>query len=208
VLVDPSGDLIIADNGNNRVQEVAASSHSQFGVTMTAGDIYTIAGSAEGTAGSSSGVLNGPSAVALDTNGNLYIADTNNNRIEKVAATSGAVSTVAGSASGSSGSSGGDGVATSALLDQPQGVAVDPSGDLFIADTENNRIEEVPASTGTQWGVSIRVVLVRFGKKTFSLYWKKVSLPIPRAGPRSGLYMQYFKVHRPRRIQRSCLVGE
>ena len=163
VAVDPQGDYYIADTANNRVQEVAATTHTQWGVAMTAGDTYTVAGSANGSHGSSgdngaaaSAFLNHPEGVAVDSSGDLYIADTANNRVQEVAAsshtqwgismTAGDIYTVAGSATGSSGYSGDNGLATSALLNSPQGVALDSSGDLYIADTGNNRVQEVPAS--------------------------------------------------------------
>ena len=93
MVADSSGNLYIADTSNNRVQEVAATTHTQFGISMTAGDIYTIAGSASGTSGSSgrrrvatSALLSSPTGVALDSSGNLYIADQANNRVQFVAA--------------------------------------------------------------------------------------------------------------------------
>lgn len=65
------------------------------------------------------------------------------------------VYTVAGSASGAYGTSGDGGPATSALLDGPGGVAIGALGDLYIADQVNNRLQEVAAATGTQWGQSM-----------------------------------------------------
>ena len=62
---------------------------------------------------------------------------------------------VAGSASGSSGHTGNGGAATSALLSAPAGVSLDAPGDLYVADTTNNRIQEVPIASGTQWGQSM-----------------------------------------------------
>jgi uncharacterized protein (TIGR03437 family) len=79
----------------------------------------------------------------VDAAGNLYIADTSNNRVRKVSA-SGMISTVAGT--GSSGYSGDGGPATSAQLNEPFGVAVDASGNLYIADTYNNRVRKVSTS--------------------------------------------------------------
>ncbi len=169
---DADGNLYIADEGNNRVQEIAASSHTQFGIAMTAGDTYTIAGSATGALGGSpngipaaSSLLDVPTSVAVDGNGDVYIADTDNNRIVEVAAaghtqfgiamTAGDTYTVAGSATGAAGVSPSGTASTSALLDEPSGIAVDKAGDLFIADTVNSRIEEVPAASGTQYGITM-----------------------------------------------------
>jgi len=90
--------------------------------------------------------LTSPAHVALDSAGNLYIADTANHRIRKVSAGTGDISTVAGN--GSLGFAGDDGAATSASLTFPEAVAVTPGGDLYISDTGNNRIRKVTASTG------------------------------------------------------------
>ena len=146
----------------------ACSSACPFGLAATtAGDIYTIAGSASGSSGSSgdggaatSALLSSPSGVALDPAGNLYIADAGNNRAQFVAAkacssacpwglsatTPGYVYTVAGSASGAEGHAGIGGLATSALLDAPAGVGLGSSGDLYVADTYNYEVAEVPAA--------------------------------------------------------------
>ncbi len=161
VAADASGDLFVADSGNNRVQEIAASTHSQFGISMTADDVYTVAGLANGGAGLSgdfgpatSAELDNPLFVALDSAGDLYIDDSGNNRIQEVAAvtaggkTANDIYTVAGSATGAAGIAGDGGVATSALLSAPSGIALDGQGNLFIADNTNNRVQEVPAVTG------------------------------------------------------------
>src|SRR5579859_6044781 len=139
VAVDASGNLFIADAFNNRIREVSAS-----------GIITTVAGN--GTAGFSgdggpavSASLNSPEGVAVDAFGNLFIVDSGNSRIRKVSA-SGIVTTAAGNGNGSFASSPGDGgPATSAPL-TPAGVAVDASGNIFIADTGNNRIRKVSAA--------------------------------------------------------------
>ena len=79
-----------------------------------------------------------PRGVAVDASGNIYIADTYNNRIRMVTKSTGIISTVAGT--GSYGYSGDGGLATSAALYYPYGVTVDASGNIYIADTYNNRI--------------------------------------------------------------------
>jgi prepilin-type N-terminal cleavage/methylation domain-containing protein len=139
--VDSSGNLYIADYGNQRVRMVTAST----------GIITTVAGN--GTAGYSgdggaatSAELWGPYGVAVDSSGNLYIVEIWNFRIRKVTASTGIITTVAGN--GTSGYSGDNGAATSAELWTPYGVAVDSSGNLYIADYGNNRIRKVTASTG------------------------------------------------------------
>ncbi len=114
---------------------------------QTAGNIDTIAGT--GTAGynllhdgaaAASAQLNNPRDVAVDAAGNIYIADSNNNRIRKVTP-AGVISTVAGT--GIEGFSGDGGPATSAQINNPFAVATDAAGNLYIADTSNHRIRKV-----------------------------------------------------------------
>jgi hypothetical protein len=118
----------------------------------SSGNISTVAGT--GTSGSSGdggaatdAELSSPSGVAVDESNNIYIADTGNNRIREVTASTGVIFTVAGT--GTSGFSGDGGAATSAELNAPMGVAVDDSGNIYIADTGNNLIRKVTVSTST-----------------------------------------------------------
>ena len=150
VAVNAAGDVFIADTYNNRVVEVTAR-----------GQVVAVAG--DGVAGYSGdgrlaafAELNQPNGVALDAQGNLYIADSANNVIRRVDAKTGIITTVAGdyaadqADNGLGGFSGDGGPATSAQLNDPQGIAIDGAGDLFIADTFNNAIREVtPAGTIT-----------------------------------------------------------
>ena len=129
VAVDAAGNFYIADTNNNVVRKVA-----------TNGTISTIAGN--GTPGSGNSQLNGPQGVAVDTSGNVYVADTQNARVLKISG--GSVSTAAGN--GTLGFGGDNGPAASAQLNTPIGVAVDKSGNLYIADFGNNRIRMVSPS--------------------------------------------------------------
>jgi sugar lactone lactonase YvrE len=147
--VDASGNLFIADTYNNRVRKVSASgiitTVAGSGIPLTAGNVGF-----SGDGGPAiSARLNSPYGVAVDASGNLFIADTYNNRIRKVS-TTGMITTVAGSGGfggyNSGGYAGDGGPAASALLNQPYGVAVDTSGNLFIADNLNCRIRKVSAS--------------------------------------------------------------
>ena len=134
---DGAGDLYISDTQNNRVRKIAVG-----------GTITTVAGT--GTQGFSgdngaatSATLDQPMGLALDSVGNLYIADSHNHAIRKVTGTT--ITTVAGT--GTAGFSGDNGAAISAMLDQPEGVVVDGSGNIYIADTLNQRIRKVTGGT-------------------------------------------------------------
>jgi hypothetical protein len=139
VAVDASNNVYIADTHNHRIREVLAST----------GVINTIAGTgAAGFAGdgaaATSALLSYPTAVAVDSAGNVYIADTNNHRIREIK--SGAISTVAGD--GEQFYSGDGGLATAAGLDSPNGVAVDSAFNIYIGDTHNQRVRLVTFTTG------------------------------------------------------------
>jgi sugar lactone lactonase YvrE len=90
--------------------------------------------------------LDYPEGAAVDASGNLYIADTYNFVVRKVSASSGIITTVAGNHT--EGYSGDGGLATNAMLSYPDSIAVDSSGNLYIADSVNNRIRKVTASSG------------------------------------------------------------
>jgi uncharacterized protein (TIGR03437 family) len=126
VAADSSGNLYIADTGNNVVRKVVN------------GTITNFAGNA--SAGSGSGQLNGPQGLAVDSSGNVYISDTQNNRVLK-ATPAGAISTYAGN--GAAGFGGDGGAAGSAQLNSPLALAVDSGGNLYIADFGNSRIRKV-----------------------------------------------------------------
>jgi hypothetical protein len=163
--VDAAGDVIVSDSYGSRVRMVPAVSGTYFGVAMTAGDIYTIAGDNVAGYGGDGGPavdasLYHPVGLALDAAGNLLIADRYECRIRMVAATSGTfygrfvtageIVTVAGSST--CGRLGDGGPAGAARLSSPGGVAVDRWGNLVIADTDNNKIRVVAASSGTFYG--------------------------------------------------------
>ena len=140
VVVDGTGNLYIADEGEHRVRRVDL-----------AGVITTVAGTgSEGFSGDSgpatSAELAFPSGVAVDSAGNLYIADDGNHRVRRVDLT-GTITTVAGTSS--RGFSGDGGPATSAELDGPIGVAVDGAGNLYIAESYNHRVRRVEFRGGS-----------------------------------------------------------
>jgi RHS repeat-associated protein len=137
VSVDSTGNIYIADRDNHRIRKVD-----------TSGIITTVAGngipSFSGDGGpATEAELKYPAGIALDSIGNVYIADLSNHRIRKVD-TSGIITTVAGN--GIPGSSGDGGPATGARLTWPNGVSVDSIGNIYIADGDNSRIRKVDTS--------------------------------------------------------------
>jgi NHL repeat len=138
---DSIGNLVISDSGNLRIREI---------VTAT-GVINTFAGNGtQGYAGdngpATAAMLNYPYGITGDKAGNIYIADTLNNVIREVAASSGVITTIAGT--GNSGYKGDGGPASGATLNGPHDVVVDKDSNLYVADTGNNVIRKIAASTG------------------------------------------------------------
>lgn len=136
VFVDSAGNILIADTGNQRIREV------------TSGTINTTAGGGSNGDGgnATSATLANPNAVAWDSSGNYYIADAANNQVRKVTP-AGVISTVAGT--GIAGPPNTSPVlAVNATLNSPSGLAIDGSNNIYIADTGNQVIREVVASSG------------------------------------------------------------
>jgi trimeric autotransporter adhesin len=137
VACDRQGKLFIADTGNHRIRRVDA----------VTGIITTVAGSGvEGFRGDGRSALrahlNSPLGVAVDATGTIYISDTGNDRIRRVRR--GIIKTLAGRSAGFGGDGG---PAKRALLDTPFGIALDPAGNLYVADAGNHRIRRILSST-------------------------------------------------------------
>src|SRR6266446_6803311 len=160
----PFGKHSSANSGGNRLcwQHLHRRSLGRSNIVVdTAGKIRVVAGSGvenfNGNGGPAKnasldmGVDNVPNGIAVDRNGNIFFVDKFNNQIRMVDASTGAITTFAGSGTGgysSGGYSGDGGPATSASLNLPGEIAFDTNGNLFIADSQNGRIRRVDASTG------------------------------------------------------------
>ena len=173
VFVDGTGNIFIADTENNRIRVVNTGTQplTFWGITIPAGDIATVAGNGtlcSGTAAAcgdggaaTSAELANPYGVFVDSAENIFIADTYDYVIREVAASSGTITTVAGNYTQcvpANTPTCGDGTtATSAEIDSPFSVFVDPSENIYIADTFNNRIRTVNTSAqpATIAGVTI-----------------------------------------------------
>ena len=143
--VDSAGNLFVADSGNDTIRKVSA-----------AGVVTTLAGSA-GNSGSADGTgsaarFNNPNGAAVDGTGNVFVADYSNSTIRKVTPT-GVVTTIGGVAGITSGA---DGVGSSAIFDNPYGIAVDGAGNLYVADTYNNAIRKGRVASG---GVGVTITV-------------------------------------------------
>jgi uncharacterized protein (TIGR03437 family) len=134
IAFDSAGNYYLADSGNGRIRKV----NSKGTISTVAGN-GTLGFAGDGSAATGAN-LNQPSGVALDSQGNIYIADTLNARIRKVSS-SGTITTVAGN--GLASYSGDGGSATGAQLNGPLGIASDNSGNLFVADSQNGVVRTV-----------------------------------------------------------------
>jgi tripartite motif-containing protein 71 len=174
VALDSGGNLYVADSGFNRIQKFDAVGNFQraWGDGVDGGTgfgVCTVAADCElGTIGGLSGEMSQPGGVAIDSGGNVYVADTNNNRVQKFSSTGifertwgkGVNMTTGGNlctlASGNTCQAGGTG-GLAGEMNQPIGIGIDPSDNVYVADTNNNRIQRFDAA-GTfnrTWGKGV-----------------------------------------------------
>src|SRR5450756_2172378 len=133
IAVDDGGDVYVADFNNHRIARVTAA-----GVVSTfAGSTTGVAGSADGTG--TAALFSNPDGVVRDSSGNIYVADSGNNTIRRMAAGGAVVTTYAGAA-GVPGSA--DGILTAAWFNDPRGLGVDTAGNVYIADRGNSTIRK------------------------------------------------------------------
>ena len=149
VTEDASGNLYIVDQGNNKIRKVTNPTNSAAIITTVAGTGSTGYSGDGGLA--TAATLNGPSSIAFDTNGNLYIADSNNLVIREVNALTGIITTVAGNGSScnpTTAACGDGGLATAANFAFPLNITLDQANNLYISDYQGYKIRKVTAATG------------------------------------------------------------
>ncbi len=196
VAVDSAGNVYIAEWSNHRVRKVSAG-----GVITTIAGIG-IAGFGGDGGRATDAALNSPEGVAVDAAGNVYIADSFNNRVRKID-TSGTITTIAGN--GFVGYTG-EGKATDVGLNDPSGVAVDNSGNLYIADNSNHRVRKVVLSSGTIStiaGTGIGGFSGDGGPALSAQVYNPTHLTVDRAG---NIYIADYTNNRIRKINGSGVI--
>jgi len=174
VAVDGSGNVYVADTSANKIRKITPTG----AVTTLAGG----GGSGGNWSGSEDGAgtaasFNNPTGVALDSIGNVYVADRSNHKIRKITAT-GVVTTLAGT--GTQGSTDGTGTATS--FNSPSGVAVDSSGNVYVADSGNHRIRKISPSGAVTTLAGSGTIGSADGQGTSASFWGPVGVAIDSSG--------------------------
>ena len=176
---DLAGSLYVADTNNHTIRQV----NIETGVTTTLAGSLGVSGRADGRGADAR--FDQPSGLAIDREGNLYIADTGNCTIRKLVIPSAVVTTIAGSPSvpGSA-----DGTGSGARFNQPTGLALDGAGNLFVADTANFTIRQVVLATGTVTTLagSLGVHGAATGRGSDATFQNPTGLALDGAG---GLYV-------------------
>ena len=177
-----TNNLVITDRGNSVVRQVSTAT----GITTLVAGNYTAGFSGDGGLATAA-QLDSPRGIALDATSNIYIADTNNNRIRRVAAATGLITTVAGT--GVAGFSGDGGNPTTARFSSLTGLAADSSGNLYVADTENHCVRYVNFGTNTITTVAGQGGLPGFsGDYSFASFARLSSPTHVAVDPQNGYY--------------------
>ena len=181
VAVDGSGSVYVADVGNDRIREISP-----------AGVVTTLAGSTMGFVDGTGAAaeFNHPYGVAVDSSGVVYVADTGNDRIRKISP-AGVVTTLAGGAEGFA-----DGTGSAAEFDHPYGVAVDANGEVYVADTSNNRIRKI-SPTGVVSTLAGSTLGFADGTGSAAQFWLPRSIAVDSGG---NLYVGDCYNNRIRRV--------
>ncbi|TZF86380.1 T9SS type A sorting domain-containing protein (plasmid) [Pedobacter sp. BS3] len=192
VAVDVSGNLYIADRANNKIRKITPA-----GVVSTLAGSGVV-GSADGTGASAS--FYNPYGVAVDTSGNIYVADRYNHKIRKITP-AGVVSTFAGS--GAVGSA--DGTGTSASFSELGGIAIDIAGNLYVSDLQNQTIRKItPAAVVSTLAGSVGTAGFANGTGSAAKFNYPFGIAVDRTG---NLYVADRANHRIRKITPGGLVS-
>ncbi|WP_248556602.1 NHL repeat-containing protein [Paraburkholderia terrae] len=186
IAVDVSGNLYVADYYNNEIRKVTPD-----GTVSTLAGSATTQGSTDGKGASAS--FFEPSGIAVDGSGNLYVAEYGTSKIRKITP-DGTVSTLAGS--GTPGSA--DGKGASASFNQPTGIAVDASGNLYVADYYNNEIRKVtPDGTVSTLAGSTTTQGSTDGKGASASFYEPSGIAVDASG---NLYVAEYGTSKIRKI--------
>jgi len=198
IAADSSGNVYVADTGNNTVRKLTPA-----GLVSTLAGVAGVSGSVEGSAAAAR--FNSPLGIAIDSAGNLYVADTSNYTIRKVTS-AGLVSTLAGKtlAPGSA-----DGSGAAARFNSPEGIAADNIGNLYVADRTNNTIRKItPTGLVSTLAGTAGVLGSADGDAAAASFFDPKGIAADRAG---NLYVADTRNHTIRKItpagQVSTLAG-
>jgi sugar lactone lactonase YvrE len=193
VAVDGGGNLYIADADIQRIRRVSAAT----------GCISTILVGGTDGLGDEASQLDAPTGIAADTDGNLYIADRWRHRIREVSATTGKTTVVAGSGPmgiGNGGSTGDGGPATRARLNCPAGVAVDRAGNVYVVDSDNERVRRISSDGLISTVVGLGRRTTDGGLAAAAALFIPASVAVDAAG---NLYILEITRHRVRRVSKA-----